>query len=196
MQLPRRNRLRQLLTVPHMQRRRMIRRKVRLRHPSRRSLQLHSTSSNAIPKSKFEISSQRRTGTKSNQLASKSLMSDSTTLCNLKITKIARVPLKEQMLSLKRYPSSQRSLISNTSRNVAQGVLNVKTRVVQGPGNQATAAVPVIQRLEAGTRAELATAREGEAAAEDSGGEGEVRIEADEEVEAEARPGAVSTAKA
>ena len=74
----------------------------------------------------------------------------------------------------------------------------MKPRVVQVPGNRATAAVPVIQRLEAGIRAELATAKEGEAAAEDSegGGEDEVRIEADEEVEAEARPEAVSTAKA
>jgi hypothetical protein len=181
-----------------MQRRRMILPKVQLHHQSRRSLQLHSTSSNAIPKSKFEISSLRRTGTESDQSASKSLLSDSTMLCNLKITKIARVPLKGQMLSLKRHPSSQRSLKSNISRNAAQEVLNVKTRVVQVPGNRAAAAVPVMQRLEAGTRAELATAKEGEAAAEDSegGGEGEVRIEADEEVEAEARPGEVSTTKA
>jgi hypothetical protein len=180
-----------------MQRRKTIQRKVRLPRQSRRSLQLHSTSSNAIPKNKFETSSQKRTGTKSNQSASKSLLSDSTTLCNLTITKIARVPLKEQMRSLKRHPSSQRSLISNILRNAAQGVLNVKTRVVQVPGNRATAAVPVVQRLEAGTRAELATAKEGEAAAEDSGAgvEDEARTEADEEVEAEARPGAVSTAK-
>ena len=74
----------------------------------------------------------------------------------------------------------------------------MKTKVVQVPGNRATAAVPVMQRLEAGTRAELATAKEGEAAAGDSGAgvEDEARTEADEEVEAEARPGAVSTAKA
>ena len=90
------------------------------------------------------------------------------------------------MRSLKRHPSSQRSLISNISRNAAQGVLNAKTRVVQVPGNRATAAVPLTQRLEAGTRAALATAKEGEAVAQDSGAgaEDEARIEADEEVEA------------
>jgi hypothetical protein len=74
----------------------------------------------------------------------------------------------------------------------------VKTRVAQVLGNRATVVARIMHHLEAGTRAELATAKGEEDVAARSGAvdEGEAMIEAAEEVEVEVLLEAVSTTRA
>jgi hypothetical protein len=78
---------------------------------------------------------------------------------------------------------------------VEEGVLIVKARAAQELGNRAPGVAQIIRPLAVGTRAELATAKAGEAVgpgSEDAGA-GAATIEAGEEVEVEELLEEVST---